>query len=78
MGEGKMKLREGLIERTHEDRVNYFVKIAEARTDQKIKSMEKTSLETGIDGKPYRICNWSRLFHREMNKLTSDAGLRVI
>lgn len=66
------------IDTTHAIKVNQFIPIAEQQADAIVaKSGLFQEIRTGKGGVSYNHCFWSEAFHKAMNKLTSDAGLRI-
>ena len=46
-------------------------------TSEKIKSLKSSySIEKGVDGKPYKYCLFTKYFHKAMNRLAFEEGLR--
>ncbi len=62
----------------HERAVNEFFEKAEMKANKKVSKLT-AAFETrdGRGGGTYRHCFWTEFFHKEMNRLTKKAGLRV-
>lgn len=63
----------------HQESINAFIPIAESRALEKIKKDYGIKYEhrTGTDGNPHNWSFFTEYFHREMDALTTKAGLRI-
>jgi len=58
-------------------KIDALIPTAEAEALEKIKSLKSSySIETGVDGKPYKYCFFTKFFHKAMNRLAFEEGLR--
>lgn len=64
---------------THEEKINSFIPEATKIANKAIKNLSNKSYTVeGADGKPCTWDSFSFEFHKAMNRLTSEAGLRIL
>jgi hypothetical protein len=63
----------------YEKAINDLIPIASFRANALVKKLGKSVDErSGVDGKPFNHDYWTEFFHREMNIMTVEIGLRRV
>ena len=68
-----------MIELTYSEKINMLIQKAENEADKiMISNPNKSEQRVGADGEFYSFDWWSYHFHKAMNRLTKEKGLRTI
>lgn len=64
---------------TYEMNINNFIYLAGLEADKEIARTGVTHvMKPGVDGVDFKWCMWTEHFHKAMNRMTREAGVRNI
>ena len=65
--------------RTNTEKIDHFIPFAEAEADKIMENNpNKSEQRVGADGEMYSYDFWTQHFHKAMNRMTREKGLRNI